>query len=240
MDILPAIDIMDGRVVRLSKGVLQTATSYDGFEDPLKTAKRWESEGATYLHIVDLDAATGGGDNKHIIQKIISKVKIPVQVGGGIRSRAIAESMISSGVDRIIVATLAFEKEEVLKKLIEMFGSEKIMVALDYLEGTVMIKGWKGSTGLSLIKAVEKFLKMGVNFFLLTSISRDGLLLGPDYSSLNIVKKRFNEKLFIAGGINSIEDLVRLKEIGIEGVIIGKAFYERKFTLNEVLNALRD
>lgn len=236
MEVIPAVDIMGGRVVRLSKGELHTAKIYDGFEEPLQAAKRWEKEGARYLHVVDLDAAMEQGDNGQIISTIIGGVKIPVQVGGGIRSSAIAEGMLNIGVWRVIFATLAFERGDVVKMLVEKFGHERVMVALDYLGDMVMVKGWKGQTGFALIKAIEKFLDLGVELFLLTSISRDGLLTGPDYLTLKAVTKHFKKGLFVAGGVTSLEDLVRLKAINVDGVVIGKALYERHFSLKEAIN----
>ena len=240
MKVIPAVDIIRGKVVRLSKGEPKTAKSYEGFEDPLQTARRWEREGARYLHVVDLDGATGRGDNRQVVAKIILGVGIPVQVGGGIRSRALVETMLNAGVGRVIIATLAFKREDVLKALVKEFGSGRVMVALDYMDGMVMTEGWKGWTGLTLMKAMKKFLNLGVELFLLTSISRDGLLLGSDYTTLKDVIKHFKMKPFIAGGINSLDDLIRLKKIGVNGVVIGKALYEGKFTLREALDAVRE
>lgn len=239
MEVIPAVDLMGGKVVRLSKGDPDTAKMYGGFEEPLAVAKRWKRDGAGFLHVVDLDAATGRGDNRQIISMIIKEVGIPVQVGGGIRSRAAAEEILNTGAQRVIIATLAFEREDVLKALIKEFGHGRVMVALDYLDGMVMAKGWKSSTGLPLERAMEKFLNLGVELFLLTSISRDGILIGPDYDTLKAMVKRFKKGLFVAGGISSLDDLVRLKTIGAEGVVVGKALYERRFSLREALNIVR-
>ncbi len=240
MDIIPAVDIMGGKVVRLSKGEPDTAKKYKDLEEPLLTARRWESEGANYLHVIDLDAAIGGRNNRQIVLSIIQGVNIPVQVGGGIRSRSLAEEILNIGASRIIMATLAFKEEDAVKILIEDFGSERVMVALDYLNGIVMTHGWKDSTGLALDKALEKFSNLGVYLFLLTSISRDGLLIGSDYKTLKAITKRSERKIFIAGGINSLNDLVRLNSIDINGVVIGKALYEGRFTLREALDAVRE
>ena len=235
MEVIPAVDIMGGKIVRLSKGEPNTAKIYGGFGEPLQAAKRWAREGATYLHVVDLDAAMGQGDNRELISTIIREVGIPVQVGGGLRSREAAEEILSIGAGRVIIATLAFERENIIKLLVEHFGSKRIMVALDYIGKIVMTKGWKGSTGLTLKKAMEKFLSLGVELFLLTSISRDGLLIGPDYTTLKNVAKYHERGLFVAGGINSLDDLHKLKMLDVDGVIIGKAFYEGNFRLKEAL-----
>ncbi|MFH0897390.1 MAG: 1-(5-phosphoribosyl)-5-[(5-phosphoribosylamino)methylideneamino]imidazole-4-carboxamide isomerase [Candidatus Bathyarchaeota archaeon] len=235
MKVIPAVDILGGRVVRLSKGEPQTAKTYNGLEEPLQAAKRWEREGANILHVVDLDAATGRNNNRQIIESIVKGVKIPVQVGGGIRSKALAEEMLTLGASRIIIATLAFEREDVAKALVDKFGQQRVMVALDYLNGLVMTKGWKGQTGFTLMKAMEKFSNLGIALFLLTSISRDGLLTGPDYATLKNMTGRFKKGLFVAGGIMCLDDLVRLKSLEIDGVVVGKAFYEERFTLMEAM-----
>lgn len=238
MDVIPAVDIMEGKVVRLSKGKPQTAKTYKGFEEPLQAAKSWENAGAKYLHIIDLDAATGHNDNRQTIEEIVKGVRIPVQVGGGIRSKASVEEMLNFGASRVIIATLAFEREDVVKTLVDEFGCQRVMVALDYLNGIVMTKGWKGSTEFTLKKAMDKFLNIGVELFLLTSISRDGLLTGPDYNTLRTMTEYFKKGLFIAGGISRLDDLVRIKAIGVDGVVIGKALYEGRFSLEEALKAV--
>ncbi len=239
MEVIPAVDIMGGKVVRLSMGEPKTAKEYKDFEEPLQAARKWEIEGAKYIHIIDLDAATGQKNNRQTISSIILGVSIPVQVGGGIRSRSLAEELLDMGAYRVIVATLAFEKEDAVKQLIDSFGRERVMVALDYLNGVVMTKGWKGSTGLLLEKAVEKFLDIGVALFLLTSISRDGLLSGPDYATLKTVSQYLKKGIYVAGGMSSLNDLAALKAIGVEGVVIGKALYEGKFDFKEALNIAR-
>lgn len=235
MEVIPAIDLIKGKVIRLSRGEPDSAKSYERFGDPLQVAKKWELEGARYLHLIDLDAATGRGDNRRVVSEIIRGVGIPVQVGGGIRSTAVVEELLKEGAGRVIIGTLAFERDYSMKKLVEKIGCERIMVALDYLEGMVMVKGWKDSTGLSLEQAMEKFLTLGVKLFLLTSISRDGLLIGPDHATLRDLSKRFKGGLFVAGGVGSLNDLTRLKTIGVDGVVVGKALYEARFSLKDAL-----
>jgi phosphoribosylformimino-5-aminoimidazole carboxamide ribotide isomerase len=235
MEIIPAIDLMDETIVRLRKGEFHTAQRYKSFRSPLDVAKKWEMEGAHYLHIIDLDAARGVGNNRQIILKILHEVRIPVQIGGGIRNQTIVEQLLNGGASRVILATLAFEKNDELTMLLEKFGREKIMVALDYRQGMVMMRGWKESTGLTLNEAIEKFSNLGVELFLLTSIARDGLLTGPDYITLKNAAKQVTQGLFMAGGVSSLADLIKLKTSGVDGVIIGKALYEKKFTLEEAL-----
>ena len=228
---------MGGRVVRLQRGKPDTAKTYEDSKDPLEVARRWERQGASYLHVVDLDAATGRGENRETVAKVVSGVGIPVQVGGGIRSMDLAEEVLNGGAGRIIVATLAFERADVIKALLDEFGFEKVVVALDYLNGMVMTKGWSSPTGITLTKAMERFLDLGIELFLLTSISRDGLLQGPDFATLKALARSIKNKIFVAGGVNSLNDLIQLKSIKVDGVIIGKALYEGRFTLHEALNA---
>ena len=238
MEIIPAIDLISGKVVRLRKGDPNTSINYDLFGTPLQTARKWILEGAKTIHIIDLDAAIGRGDNLDVITSLIQNVTISIQVGGGIRSREKAESLLRSGLKRVIIATLAFQQIETLRELLTIYGNERIMVALDYLDGKVMIKGWTSATGLTLGDGLQKFINLGVKLFLLTSISKDGLLTGPDYVTLQNEVKNKSVDIFAAGGISNIRDLIRLKQIGLRGAIIGKALYEEKFSLKEAIKVV--
>ncbi len=238
MEIIPAIDLISGKVVRLRKGDPNTSINYDLFGTPLQTARKWILEGAKTIHIIDLDAALGRGDNLDVITSLIQNVNISIQVGGGIRSREKAELLLRSGIKRVIIATLAFQQIETLRELLTIYGNERIMVALDYLDGKVMIKGWTSATGLTLGDGLQKFVNLGVKLFLLTSISKDGLLTGPDYVTLQNEVKNKSVDIFAAGGISNIRDLIRLKQIGLRGAIIGKALYEEKFSLKEAIKVV--
>ncbi len=238
MEIIPAIDLISGKVVRLRKGDPNTSINYDLFGTPLQTARKWILEGAKTIHIIDLDAALGRGDNLDVITSLIQNVNISIQVGGGIRSREKAESLLRSGIKRVIIATLAFQQIETLRELLTIYGNDRIMVALDYLDGKVMIKGWTSATGLTLGDGLQKFINLGVKLFLLTSISKDGLLTGPDYVTLQNEVKNKSVDIFAAGGISNIHDLIRLKQIGLKGAIIGKALYEEKFSLKEAIKVV--
>ncbi|MEM3628452.1 MAG: 1-(5-phosphoribosyl)-5-[(5-phosphoribosylamino)methylideneamino]imidazole-4-carboxamide isomerase [Candidatus Bathyarchaeia archaeon] len=239
MKIFPAIDLMDGKVVRLLKGDPEAAKIYDWLGKPVEVAKKWEKDGADALHVIDLDAALNRGNNFATISEIVQAVKIPVHVGGGIRSEEAAEKLLSIGVDKVMLGTLAFKKPEAIKYLIEKFG-DCIIVALDYDEnGRVMIEGWRKEAELSVAEAMKKFLKLKVKTFLLTSISRDGTLKGV---SINIVKRICalqKARIIAAGGVSSLNDLVILKQAGVYGVVIGKALYEGVFTLKEALELAR-
>lgn len=240
MKVFPAVDIMGDKVVRLHKGLPETAKAYIGLEDSVAVAKKWENEGADGLHVVDLDAALGRGDNSATIFEITQAVKIPVHVGGGIRSEETAEKFLNMGIDKIIIGTLAFKEPKVLAMLVEKF-SDHIIVALDYEEnGKAMIEGWKRAAELCVEDAIQMFLKLKIKTFLLTSVSRDGTLEGV---SVDIVKKActYKEaKVIAAGGIHSLRDLALLKSTGVYGVVIGKALYEGVFSLREALKIARE
>ncbi len=238
MKLIPSIDIFEGKVVRFIKGDPETSVIYS--EDPVSTAKKWVSQGADAIHIVDLDAAIGTErNNLSIIEKIIATIKIPIQVGGGISNFNEASSLFRKGVNAIVVGTLAFNYTPSIKRLIKTFGKEKVIVALDYLGETVVVKGWTASTGIILDDAIKKFQNIGVNLFLMTSVERDGTLTGPDYKTLRKINEKFDVKLIASGGIRSVHDLLHLNEIGVHGAIIGKALYEEKFNLKTAVSALR-
>lgn len=239
MKIIPAVDLIDGRVARLFQGDPNKAKFYNHLGDPVAIAKKWEAEGADAIHIVDLDGAFNRGSNLEAIAKIINTVNVPVQVGGGIRSREAAETLLSMGADYIVIGTLAFQKPEILGELIGKFG-ERIIIALDHADGKVMIKGWTLQTDVKVEVALERFLRMGVRSFLLTAIRRDGTLQGADLETLRQVCKSSEAKVMVAGGVKNLLDIYALKKCGVYGVIIGKALYEGILTLKEVIKAARE
>jgi len=236
VEIIPAVDIMKGKVVRLLKGNPKLAKSYDHLGEPVSLARRWEHEGARIIHIVDLDAALGLGSNIEVICDIVKSVSVPVQVGGGIRSIGLARRLFSIGVKRIIVGSLAFSDPSAIKTLLREFGNERIAVALDHQRGIVMVGGWRRSSGISVVEAAEKFGEIGVKLFLVTSIHRDGTLLGPDLEVLSTLTS-LGYRIMAAGGIRSINDILALKDLGVYGVIVGRALYEGKISLSEALRA---
>jgi phosphoribosylformimino-5-aminoimidazole carboxamide ribotide isomerase len=239
MDVIPAVDLMDGRVVRLVRGDPKKMKPYEQFGDPVEVAKKWEREGADFIHVIDLDAALGRGSNLGVIGKIVKAVSKPVQVGGGIRSFEAAQKLFQTGVTRVILGSLAFKEPELLKRLLKVFGGDQVVVALDYRGDEVMVRGWKSATKLSLDAAVEKFVNLHVIFFLVTSITRDGTLTGPDYDTLVRVSNNPEINVIAAGGIGSLEDLKLLKRSGVQGVVIGKALYEGAFKLKDALEVAK-
>jgi len=238
LQLIPAIDLMNGKIVRLTRGDPKTAKVYDQFGTPLEAAKRWRDEGAEKLHIIDLDAAFGAGNNRAVIAEIAANVALPIQVGGGIRSFATAAGLFKTGVSQVILGALAFSDPLVIGKIQERFGADSVIVALDNRDGRIMVEGWKTATGLGIEEALLKFNKLGVRTFLITSIAQDGTLSGPDLETLKQACQYPNAKVIAAGGIGNINDLIALKSIGVEGAVIGKALYECRFTLREATSKI--
>lgn len=235
MKVIPAIDLMKGKVVRLTRGDPKTAKVYDYFGEPVNVAKKWQKDGASALHIIDLDATLGTGDNFRVIGKIVKVSDLPVQVGGGIRKLEVAEKLLALGVSRVILSTLAFDQPNAITEIQRKFGCDSVIVALDNKGGKIMVDGWKTCTGCEIEEALVKFLALQVKTFLLTSITKDGTLSSPDFYTLQKACAHPDVKIIAAGGVSSLKDLAILKSMGVEGVVIGKALYEGIFTLGEAL-----
>jgi phosphoribosylformimino-5-aminoimidazole carboxamide ribotide isomerase len=230
MKIIPAIDLMEGKVVRLYKGDPEQKTIYS--KDPIGTAKKWEKAGADLIHLVDLDAALGKGSNLEIIKKLVSSVSIPVQVAGGLRD----ESMISNVLEfasRIVIGTIAFKNREILEKILDDFGKERIVISVDHINGNIMVEGWQKATGQNLIDSIKNFVKIGFSEFLLTNVSKDGTLQGPDLEFLEKACKIKNINVISSGGISKLDDIIKVKEKNAFGVILGKALYENLVSIEE-------
>jgi len=230
MKIIPAIDIMDGKVVRLYRGDPSKKTIYS--DDSLDIAKKWQSAGADMLHLVDLDATLGRGSNFELLQDIAKSVSIPVQVAGGLRSEKIVESALEFA-QRIVIGTLAFKEKPILDKLLTTYGSERIVISVDHNDGLIVVNGWRQTTDISLIDAVNEFVKMGFTEFLSTNVNRDGTLQGPDLEWMQQINKIKNVNVIASGGISSIEDVAKVKETNPFGAILGKALYENKISVEE-------
>lgn len=238
MQLIPAIDLMKGKIVRLTHGDPKTAKVYSNFGGPVETAKKWEAEGAKKLHIIDLDAALSIGNNLSVIAEIAKNVDLPIQVGGGIRNIEAVEKVLGLGVSQVILGSLAFSNPKAVTQVQKGFGSESVIVALDNRDGKIMIEGWTNVTTLGMKEALEKFVALRVKTFLVTSITKDGTLSGPDLGTLREACHHPNVKIVAAGGIGGLKDLVDLKRVGVEGAVIGKALYEGRFTLIEALKAV--
>jgi phosphoribosylformimino-5-aminoimidazole carboxamide ribotide isomerase len=211
-------------------------------EDPLATARRWEVAGADALHVVDLDAALGAnrGAQTEIIFQIVQAVRIPVQVGGGIRTTSQAHEVLSGGVQRVVLGTMAFKDQTALQEVLRAFGAERIIVALDYADGHVRIKGWREATALEPIEALQRLRCLGVRQFLLTAISQDGTLAGADLDVLAAATRVTDAKIYASGGIATADDVRQLQKIGVTGFIVGKALYEGALTMEQLRQAIAD
>lgn len=232
MKVLAAIDIMNGDVVRLTKGDQSTKKVYSN--DPVQVAKKWAKDGADMLHIVDLDAAFGNeSSNLSIISEILDSVKIPIQIGGGIRNTEIFEKIVNMGFSKIVVGTMAYRNVNELRLLSKNYG-DKIVISLDEINGNVMIEGWKSSSDYKVEDAINKFNKLGISNFLLTSIIKDGTLSGPDIVTLNSINTDRKSKIIASGGISSLVDVLRVRSIGCDSVILGKALYEERLDIKKV------
>lgn len=232
MKVLAAIDIMNGDVVRLTKGDQLTKKVYSN--DPVQVAKKWAKDGADMLHVVDLDAAFGNeSSNLSIISEILDSVNIPIQIGGGIRNTEIFEKIVKMGFSKIVVGTMAYRNVNELRLLSKNYG-EKIVISLDEINGKVMIEGWKSSSDYKVEDAINKFNELGISNFLLTSIIKDGTLSGPDIVTLNSINTDRKSKIIASGGISSLVDVLRVRSIGCDSVILGKALYEERLDIKKV------
>jgi len=234
MKIIPAIDLMDGKVVRLYKGEPDKKTIYS--DNPLDIAKKWESAGADMIHLVDLDATLGSGSNFDTILRIAKSVNIPVEVAGGFRNKSLIENALGFA-QRVVIGTLAFsqlpDQKRTLTELLATYGNERIVISVDHNDGKIVTRGWKENTGLELVSMVKKLTKNGFTEFLSTSINRDGTLQGPDLKWLQQINEISNVNVIASGGISNIEDVIRIGELNPFGVILGKALYENKITIEE-------
>lgn len=234
MLIIPAIDLKNGKCVRLTQGVFQSEKVYS--DNPVDMAKRWEKEGAKMLHLVDLDGAKNGTmANLKTIKKIIKNVNIPVQVGGGIRDEKTIKILLDTGVSGIVLGTIALENKALLTQLLKKYSSQ-IIIALDTKNGNLVKRGWLGKTNKSYLQAASEFEKQGVKKFMYTDVVKDGTLTEPNYKEIIKLNKTLSVPVLIAGGISNIKDIKKLKSIGIKGVIIGKALYENRINLKEAIN----
>lgn len=229
MKIIPAIDLMDGQVVRLYKGDPKQKTVYSS--NPVEIAQKWEKNGADMLHIVDLDATLGIGSNLAIIKKIIENISIPIEIAGGLRAESIAMEAAKIA-QRIVIGTLAFKEEEILKRLLDKLGPAKIVISVDHKDGKIVTHGWQQGTDIDLIESIKNFLAMGFTEFLLTNVNKDGTLEGPDLVFLEQACN-LNANVIASGGISNVKDVENVKEKNPFGVILGKALYENKISIQE-------
>ena len=241
MILFPAIDIRNGRCVRLTEGKFECETVFA--EDPAEMAVRWADAGAEYLHVVDLDGALAGqSSNTEVIKRILAKVKIPVQVGGGIRTLANIENMLALGVTRVILGSVAVRDPELVREACQKFPGQ-VVVGIDAKNGEVAVEGWGIGGGIGAIELAKKMAAVGVEHIIFTDISRDGMLSGVNVETTAELAKASGVKVIASGGVSSLADLKALQAHeadGIEGCIIGKAIYTGALDLKEALAALKE
>ncbi len=235
MKIIPAIDILDGRCAQLVGGKLGTEKFYG---NPLETALNWESAGAELLHVVDLNATLGKGNNTDSLISIKKSVKIPIHFGGGIRNFESAKGFLDSGIDRIILGTLAvhdyFNNFKVLRKLNDEFGRDRIIIALDSKNGNIVVKGWQEKTELNAVEFARN-LEDIVWGLLYTDVDVEGRMSGINPEKIKEIVKSTKLPVIVSGGISSYRDIEKLKEFGAWGAVLGKALYEGKIRIERVL-----
>jgi len=235
MRVIPAVDIMDGNVVRLVKGNPADKVIYGN--NPVETAKKWEKAGADMLHVVDLDATLRTGrNNTEIVSRIIEAVGIPVQVAGGIRSIPDVKEMFRKNAAKVVLGTMAYKNPDSVRQLAKK-NQNKIVVSLDQNNGVVVVDGWRETTGSGVIDSIIFFMNLGIKEFLLTSVDRDGMLNGPDLLTLSSAVGFISANVIASGGISSIEDAIKVRSIGCSAVILGKALYEGKLSV-EIVKAI--
>ena len=237
MKLFPAIDLFDGKAVRLFKGEYQQMTVYS--ENPVEIALDFYSKGAKCMHVVDLEGAkTGETPNIETVKRLVLSTDAFVEVGGGIRSEKVVERYLTAGVNRVILGTSAVENPEFLKSCIKEFG-DKIAVGVDIKDGFVAIKGWTEKSAYTGVDFCKKMQDEGVKTIICTDISKDGAMLGTNHELYKTLKKELSINVIASGGVSSIEDVKRLKDIDIYGAIIGKAYYTGAIDLVEALKVAR-
>ncbi len=235
---LPAVDIREGRCVRLIQGARDRERVYD--TDPVAAALRWEAAGAPWIHAVDLDGAfSGRRANEDVIARLIAAVRVPVQVGGGIRHLSEIETLLKAGAARVILGTLAAKSPGQLAEACARFG-ERLAVAIDARDGAVVVEGWVTDTGETALAAAARVVRAGARRIIYTDTGRDGMLGGPNLAAFEAVLRVVDVPVIASGGISSAEDVRRLRTLeplGLEGVIVGRALYEGRVRLEDLLAA---
>jgi len=234
MRIIPAIDIIDGKCVRLSKGDYNTKKVYN--ENPLEVAKLFESNGIQYLHVVDLDGAKSQHIiNYKILESICKNTHLKVDFGGGLKTNADLKIAFESGANQITGGSIAVKNPEIFNGWITQYGSDKIILGADCNNRKIATSGWIETSELDVIDFIDNYQKKGIAYVICTDIAKDGMLQGTSNELYKEILNKTDIKLIASGGVSCYNDLLLLQEIGCEGVIIGKAFYEGKLTLNELI-----
>jgi phosphoribosylformimino-5-aminoimidazole carboxamide ribotide isomerase len=234
MEIIPSIDLKDGLCVRLYQGDFDRQTLFS--QDPVDVALRWVREGATRVHVVDLDGSRNGlQKNLEIIKAINARIDVPLQVGGGIRDSRTAQDLLGLGIDRVVIGTAAVQNPDMVKFLCNAWGGHRIVVALDALGEQISIKGWLEETPMKVLDLARKMSKIGVHRFIYTDIARDGTMTSPNFEWIQAIVHGTKESILAAGGVSSLKDIYKLLNTGVEGVILGSALYRGEIDLGEAI-----
>lgn len=234
MLIIPAVDIKNGKCVQLVQG--KPGTEQVIIENPEKVALKWQEQGASIIHVIDLDAALGDQNNIDLIKKIQEEVSVPIQLGGGIRSQEYAENLLDLGIERLILGTMAIENPHLIENLSKEYGKERIMVALDSKDSVVVIKGWSEKTSYAAADLGKRLESKGAGSILFTNVDVEGLLQGFHIDPLVHLLKAVNIPVVYSGGITSLKDLQLLKQTRVNGVVIGSALYKKKIDFKKALH----
>jgi len=239
MDIIPAIDLINGQAVRLYQGDYNRKTVYSS--NPVQVAQAFAKQGVSRLHVVDLEGAKEGKIvNTNIIKDICQAVSIPVEVGGGIRDIATVDTLLHNGADRVILGTAALQDKVFLKQALQEYGHHKILVSIDAKDGKVASCGWLNTSDVYAIDLAKEMYEMGVKYIVYTDISRDGTLTEPNYPSIKQMIDIFKGHVIASGGMATLFQLIKLKEMGAQGVIIGKAAYTGQINLNDAVRFVNE
>ena len=235
--VIPSVDIRRGRCVQLVGGKPETERVYG---DPVELAQRWVAEGASYLHVIDLDAAMGIGDNFKRVAEVLANVKVGVEVGGGIRTLERASELLGIGADKVILGTAAVKSPELVKELVKLAGGARVMVALDSRSGKVTIEGWRAQTEKTALQLAKEFERMGVGSLLYTGVDVEGSMRGVVAPEIRELVSAVKIPVFASGGVGTLDDARIARETGAVGLVVGMALYERKFTLREAMEVAGD
>ncbi|MGH2648376.1 MAG: 1-(5-phosphoribosyl)-5-[(5-phosphoribosylamino)methylideneamino]imidazole-4-carboxamide isomerase [Ginsengibacter sp.] len=239
MELIPAIDLMDGKCVRLTKGDFNKNTVYSN--DPLEIAKGFEAIGIKRLHIVDLDGANGRSlKNMHVLQNIAGNTNLSIDFGGGVKTTEAINEVFDAGASMISLGSVIIKSPDLFAQWVTEFGADKFLPGADVLEGKIKIHGWKENTGMDIFEFIENLIQLSINKIFCTDISKDGTMQGPSMILYKEIMRQFPSlKLIASGGISYYEDLFMLQEAGCDGAIIGKAFYEGKITSQQITEFLK-
>lgn len=233
MKIIPAVDIMGGKCVRLLRGDPKKYKVY--YDDPLEAAQLLENQGVELIHVIDLDAALGFGQNIDVIKRILENSNVNVQIGGGIRTIQKADKLLNFGSYRVIFGTAAIKNPDLIKDAVKKYGSKSIAIAIDEKNGKVAFHGWKNDSNVNYLDLAKSYENLDIGCLIFTPISVDGTLKGPQIEKTLHLVKSVDIPVIASGGVAKLEDLIELLKIGVEGVIVGTAIYEKKFTLKEAM-----